>query len=394
VDFEETEEERMIAETSREIAGEFGPDYWREHEEEEKFGQEFWDTLVNNNFTGVIIPEEYGGEGMGMLELEIAMDEMASNGCGMAPIWYLCVQEVFCSNPISRLGTEEQKEKYLPKLAKGMEGCMALTEPDAGSNTLNTKTLAVEDDNGYIINGQKMFISNVDRSSMMLLVTRTTPKEEVKRKSEGLTLFLVDLPDESVSWEAMPKHGINYSHTCTVHIDDLIISEDSILGGNGRIGKGWQDLVEVLNPERISFGTAGVGIGTCALKYAVEYANTRDVFGDPIGSYQGLQFPMAASFAKLECARLMNRRAAWLLDHGKPYVADANLGKYMSVEAGMEACYNAMQALGGYGYAKEQHVERWWREMQLCRLAPVTNQMSLAYIGEHIMGMPKSFRTV
>jgi len=394
MDFGEEDGQRMVAESAREIANNFGPDYWLEHEEEEKFGQEFWDILVDNNFTGIIIPEEYEGEGMGMLELEIAMDEMSSNGCGLAPIWYLCVQEVFCSNPISRLGTKEQKERYLPRLAKGMEACMALTEPDAGSNTLNTKTFAVKRGDEYVINGQKTFITNIDRSKLMLLITRTAPKEKVKRKTDGLTLFLVELPDNAVTWKPIAKHGINYSHTCTVNIDALIVSEDNVLGGAERTNNGWQDLVEVLNPERISFGTAGVGIGTCALKYAVNYVKERNVFGDPIGSYQGIQFPMAASFANLECGRLMNRKAAWLLDHGRPYADEANIGKYVSINAGIEACYNAMQAFGGYGYTKELHVERWWREVQLCRLAPVTNQMSLAYIGQHVMGLPKSFRTV
>ena len=389
MDFEETEEQKMIADTSREIAGEFGPDYWLEKEEEGEFGQECWDTLVKNNFTGILVPEDYEGEGMGMLEFSIAVDELASMGCAAG--WYLGINAIFGVTPVKKFGTEEQKEKYLPKLAKGMEACMALTEPDSGSNTLNTKTLAVKEGDEYVINGQKMFTTHADRANLMLLITRTTPREKAERKTSGITLFLVDLPDKSVTCESIPKHAMNYSHTCSVFIDDLRVPEDAVVG---EVDEGWWAATEVLNPERMWGASLGCGLGTCALNYAIDYAKKRNVFGDPIGSYQGIQLPIANAWTKIQAARLLTRKGAYLHDKGEFYLDVANAAKHVATDAATDACWTAVQTFGGYGFAKEQHVERWWREVQLMRLAPITGQLELALIGQHILGLPKSFRTV
>jgi acyl-CoA dehydrogenase len=394
MNFEFNEEQRMIANAARDIAKDFPPEYWREKEENGEFAEEFFKAVCEAGFMGIVIPEEYGGGGYGMTELLIAMEELAANGCGMAGIWYMVLTEVFGALTIVRHGTEEQKEKYLPKIAKGeMEFCMALTEPDAGTNTLAIRTTAVKDGDEWVINGNKIFISGADRAKGMLIIARTTPREKVEKKTHGISLFLADLPNDAVKVNPIPKHGINYSKTCEVSFNNLRLPENALIPP---LDGGWYHLLDTLNPERMSFTTAAIGISRLAISKAVEYSKQRKVFADPIGSYQGLQFPLAEAYATLECAKLMNFKAATLFDQGAHYRevgAAANMAKAVAVEAGIKAVYWAMQTFGGYGYAKEYDVERWWREINLIRLAPVTQQMALNFIAEHILGMPKSYRT-
>ncbi len=394
MNFELNEEQRMIASTAKEIAQDFPPEYWREKEEKGEFAEEFFKAIAKAGFFGIVIPEEYGGSGYGMTELLIAMEELAANGCGMGGIWYLVLTEVFGGLTIVRHGTEEQKEKYLPKIAKGeMEFCMALTEPDAGTNTLAIRTRAVKDGDEWVINGNKIFISGADRAKGMLIIARTTPREEAPKKTYGLSLFLADLPNDAIKVSPIPKHGINYSKTCEVSFNDLRLPENALIPPQDQ---GWYLILDTLNPERMSFTTAAIGIARLAIGKAVEYSKQRRVFADPIGSYQGLQFPLAEAYAELQCAKLMNFKAAWLFDNNASYreVGEAaNMAKVVAVEAGIKAVYWAMQMFGGYGYAKEYDVERWWREVNLIRLAPVTQQMALNYIAEHVLGMPKSYRT-
>jgi acyl-CoA dehydrogenase len=394
LNFEFNEEQRMIANAARDIAKDFPPEYWREKEENGEFAEEFFKAVCEAGFMGIVIPEEYGGGGYGMTELLIAMEELAANGCGMAGIWYMVLTEVFGALTIVRHGTEEQKEKYLPKIAKGeMEFCMALTEPDAGTNTLAIRTTAVKDGDEWVINGNKIFISGADRAKGMLIIARTTPREKVEKKTHGISLFLADLPNDAVKVNPIPKHGINYSKTCEVSFNNLRLPENALIPP---LDGGWYHLLDTLNPERMSFTTAAIGISRLAISKAVEYSKQRKVFADPIGSYQGLQFPLAEAYATLECAKLMNFKAATLFDQGAHYRevgAAANMAKAVAVEAGIKAVYWAMQTFGGYGYAKEYDVERWWREINLIRLAPVTQQMALNFIAEHILGMPKSYRT-
>jgi len=395
MDFEFTEEQKMIANSARDIAKDFPPEYWREKDEKGEFAEEFWKALSKAGFTGIVIPEEYGGAGMGMTELLIAIEELCANGCGMAGNWYLVLTEVFGGMSIVRHGTEEQKEKYLPGIAKGeLEFCMALTEPDAGTNTLNIKTRAEKDGDEWVINGNKIFISGADRAKGMLIIARTTPREKAEKKTHGISLFLTDLPNPAVKVNPIPKHGINYSKTCEVSISNLRLPEDALMPP---LDWGWYSLLDTLNPERMCFTTAAIGIAKAAINKAVEYTKQRKVFaGEPIGSYQGLQFPLAEAYATLETARLMNFKASTLFDNQADYREVgkyANMAKVVAVEAGLKAVYWAMQCFGGYGYAREHDVERWWREINLIRLAPVTQQMALAYIGENLLGMPKSYRT-
>jgi acyl-CoA dehydrogenase len=393
MDFNFTEEQKMIANTAREIAKSFPPEYWREKDLKEEFGEEFYKAIGEAGFTGMVIPEKYGGAGKGITELLIAMEELAANGCGMAGMWYLVITEDFGGISILRHGTEAQKEKYLPGIASGdIEFCMGLTEPDAGTNTLNTKTRAQKVADGWIINGNKTWISGADRARGMLLITRTTPKEKAPRKTFGLSLFLIDLPNPAVNVTTIPKHGINYSHSCDIGINDLKVTEDALMPP---LDGGWYSLLDTLNIERMSFTTAAIGIARLAMSKAIDYSRDRKIFGDtPIGSYQGLQFNLAEAYAGIEAAKLLNFKASTLYDNGAS-IAEVgkivNPAKVLAVESGIKAVYWAMQTFGGYGYAREYDVERWWREINLIRLAPVSQQMALSYVGEHILGMPRSY---
>jgi acyl-CoA dehydrogenase len=388
MDFELSAEQKMIVETAKEISRDYGPEYWREKDKKHEFPEEFWKSLVEAGFTGVVVPEKYGGGGMGMFEMVLAMETLASEGCGLAGEWFLCLSSVFGGLSLSKHGSEVQKERYLPRIAKGFEFCLSLTEPDAGTNTLNIKTSAVKEGGTYRINGQKMFISGADRAKGMLLVTRTTPLEKAAKRTLGMSLFVVDLPNPAVEINPIEKHGINYSKTFEMYISDLRVGEECVLG---EVDKGWSLLLDTLNPERMSFSAASCGIGSLAIKKAVDYAKERRVFDAPIGAHQGIQFPLADAKAKIEAARLLNYKAALLFDRGVDCGAEANMAKVAAVDAGISAVYHAMQTFGGYGYAVEYDVERWWREINLVRLAPVTHQMALAFIGQHVLGLPKSY---
>ena len=388
MDFELTAEQKMIVQTAADIARDFGPEYWREKDKKHEFPEDFWKSLVEAGFTGIVVPEKYGGGGLGMFEMVLAMETLVSEGCGLAGEWFLCLSSVFGGLSISKHGSEAQKEKYLPQIAKGLEFCLALTEPDAGTNTLNIKTMAVKDGEGYLVNGQKMFISGADRAKGALLVARTTPADKAAKRTLGLSLFVVDLPDPAVEIISIEKHGINYSKTFEMYIENLRVPAENLLG---EADKGWYSVLDTLNPERMSFSAAACGLGLLAIRKAVDYAKERKVFDAPIGSYQAVQFPLAEAKAKIEATRLLNYKAAMLYDKGQDCGAEANMAKVAAVEAGTSAVYHAMQAFGGYGYAVEYDVERWWREVNLIRLAPVTHQMALAYIGQHVLGLPKSY---
>lgn len=388
LDFELTAEQKMIVNAASDIAKDFDSEYWRNKDKNHEFPEDFWKTLVSAGFVGIPFPEKNGGGGMGLFEMILAMETLTTESCGLAGTWFLCLTSVFGGLSILKHGNEDQKEKYLPKIANGMEFCLGLTEPDAGTNTLNIQTMAVEDGDHYVVNGRKTLISGVDRAKGMVLVTRTTPLDKAPKRTSGLTLFLVDLPSPTVEVVPIEKHGINYSKTCDVYITDLRLPRENLLGEKD---KGWYLILDTLNPERMSFSSAAGGIGLLAISKAVEYAKQRCVFGPPIGSYQALQFPLAETKAKIEAAKMLNYKAAWLYDRGQPCGAEANMAKIAAVDAGTQAVYHAMQTFGGYGYAVEYDVERWWREVNLIRLAPVTHQMALAFIGEHVLGLPKSY---
>ena len=386
--FELTPEQKMIVSAASDVARDFDAEYWRNKDKNHEFPGDFWKALVEAGFVGIVVPEKYGGGGMGMSEMLLAMETLTSESCGFAGTWFLCLTSVFGGLSLVKHGNEDQKERYLPKIVKGTEFCLGLTEPDAGTNTLNIQTAAVEDGDEFVVNGRKTLISGVDRAKGMVLITRTTPLEKAPKRTIGLSVFLVDLPNPAIEVTPIEKHGINYSKTCDVYITDLRIPRGNMLGEKD---KGWYVILDTLNPERISFAGAAGGIGLLAMKKAIEHAKQRNVFGAPIGSYQALQFPLAEAKAKIEAARLLTYKAAWLYDKGKPCGAEAAMAKVSAEEAGAQAVYHAMQTFGGYGYAVDYDVERWWREVNLIRLAPVTHQMALAFIGEHVLGLPKSY---
>lgn len=392
MDFELSDEQRMIVDTAEKIARSYNADYWLGKESRHEFPQEFIDELGRTGFLGFGIPEEYGGNGLGLTEAALAFEALGAKGGGAAPGLVYLLASVFGGLSVLNHGNEDQKKKYLPPIADGrLMVSLGLTEPDAGSNTMNTRTFARKDGDHYVINGNKIFISGVEDAGAVVLVTRTTKKEDVKKKSQGLSLFLIDLPQEAIHLSDIPKHGVDFIGTYELGIDDLRVPRSALLGQEGR---GWYHILDTLNPERIVAATTAVGVGKAAVAHAVRYANERQVFGRPIGSHQGLQFPLAAAYNKLECAWLATLQAATLYDRNAPQkrVGDvSNMAKYAATEAAVEAVYHAMQTLGGYGFAKEYHIERWWREVQLVRLAPITQQMTLNYTAEHILGLPRSY---
>lgn len=388
MNFAPPEERGMVRSTAEAVAEEFGPEYWREKEEAGEFAHGFWDALAEAGFHGLLIPEEYGGAGMGMATMGDAMETLCAEGCGMAGTWYLVLAASMAAVGLDAHGSETQKERYLPDIAAGDRNfSIAITEPDAGTNTLNVATRAERDGDEYVLNGKKAWITFSDRADDMILVTRTTPREDVERGTEGISLFIVDMDDPGIEVAPIPKHGINYSNSCEVFIENVHVPAENLLGSEG---EGWWVLVDMLNPERIAFSAAATGIGKLAAHTAIEYANEREVFGAPIGSHQAVSFPITQAYARMETAALMREKAAWRFDRGEDCAYEANVAKATAVEAGIDAVEHAMQAFGGWGYARENHLERWWREINLTRLAPVTQQMAYNHLA-HQLGFPRSY---
>ncbi|MFY4814381.1 acyl-CoA dehydrogenase family protein [Haloarcula sp. AONF1] len=388
MNFEATEERSMIRSTAADVAAEYGPEYWREKEEAGEFGEEFWDELAAAGFHGLLVPPEYEGAGMGIQEMGLVMETLCAEGCGMAGTWYLVLTAGMAAVGISENGTEAQKQTYLPDIANGKRNfSIGITEPEAGTNTLNVATRAEKDGDEYVLNGNKAWITFADRADNMILVTRTTPRDEVERGTDGISLFIVDMDDPDIDVSPIPKHGINYSKSCEVFIEDVRVPGENLLGEED---DGWWALVDMLNPERIGFAAAGTGIGKLAADTAIEYASDREVFDAPIGTHQAVSFPITKAYARMETAALMREKASWLYDQGEECGYETNVAKATAVSAGIEAVKQSMQAFGGWGYAKEYDVERWWREINLTRLAPVSQQMAYNHIGQHL-GFPRSY---
>jgi len=378
----------LIESTATEIAEEYGPAYWREKEEAGEFAGEFWDALAEADFHGLLVPEDYGGAEMGMQEMGLAMETLCAEGCGMAGTWYLVLTAGMAAVGIRENGTEAQKEQYLTDIAAGERNfSIGITEAGAGTNTLNVATRAERDGDDFVLNGEKAWITFSDRADNIILVTRTTPREDVDRGTDGITLFIVDMDDPGIEVSPISKHAMNYSKSCEVFIENVRVPEENVLG---EVDRGWEPLIDMLNPERIGFSAAGTGIGKLAAETAIEYANDREVFDTPIGTHQAVSFPITRAYAQMETASLMREKAAWLYDHGQQCGYETNVAKAVAVEAGIEAVKQSMQAFGGWGFATEYDVERWWREINLTRLAPVTQQMAYNHIGQQL-GFPKSY---
>jgi acyl-CoA dehydrogenase len=388
MDYGETQEHAMIRDAVSDIASDYDRDYWKSHVEEKEFPEEYWQDLADDGWLGVTIPEEYGGVGMGMLEMSIIIEEL-SRGGGQGGIIFV-LTPVFGGIGIERHGTEAQKEEYLTGIASGdIRFCMGLTEAGAGTNSLNIKTSAERDGDEFVLSGQKMWISGVENADTMLLVARTSELSS-SNPTHGVTLFLVDDPaaQDGIDLTPVDVEVPWFETQYQVDIEGLRVHEDDILGTEDG---GMYLLWDTLNTERIAGAASAIGGGLRAVDLAVEYANDRSVFGQPIGAHQAIQHPLADAYADLMCAREMTYKASWKWDNGEDAGMEANAAKLRASEAATEAADHAIQTHGGSGFASDYEVYDIWQNMRLTQTVPVTNEMVRNFIAEHHLGLPRSY---
>jgi acyl-CoA dehydrogenase len=388
MDFQLTEEQEEIKKQVRALCSRFPDEYWRERDESGEFPWEFYKAIADGGWLGITIPKEYGGSGLGITEAALVMQTVAECGGGTQACSSIHLG-IFGLEPLIKYGTDAMKEKYLPQILSGeLHVSFAVTEPDAGTNTTQITTFATRQGDGYMINGRKVFITKAREAKKMLLLTRTTPYEQVQKKTMGMSLFFADVDPQAVEIRELHKCGRKAVDTNMLFIDSLYASKEDLIGEEGR---GFYYILDGINPERVLIASEAIGMGKRAVEKAVQYAKERIVFNRPIGMNQGIQFPLAESYAKLETAELMVYKAAWLYDQGKACGKEANIAKYMAADAAYEAADRAVQAHGGYGYMKDYDVERYWREVRLFRIAPISQEMVLNYVGEHVLGLPRSY---
>lgn len=390
MDFTLNNEQRLIVDTSTSIGNDFGLDYWRACDGEKRFPREFWLAVCDAGLSGVALPEEVGGAGLGAFEMVLVIEALAAGGGGATVGQLFMNNAIFGGVAISSFGSAEMKEELLPALMAGdLNFCMALTEPNAGSNSLGLESFAEETGNGWVLSGQKTWITGVGEAGKMLVIARTKKASEVMRRTEGLSMFLIDVDREGLTHTPIEKLGTNTLSSSAVFFDNVKIHAHELVG---TLNGGWKELLDILNTERLVTTAGLVGAGRLALRLAVEYANDRKVFGStPISKYQGLQFPLAQCWADVEAASLLNYRAASNYDAGLPFGSEANAAKLLAAQVAARATEQAMQTMGGMGYSKEYHVERLWRDCRLFRFAPVSEEMILNYIAMHDLGMPRSY---
>ncbi|MCW2786800.1 MAG: acyl-CoA dehydrogenase [Marmoricola sp.] len=377
------------------VAAKYDNAYWSRCEEEHRFPDEVFKDLGDGGWLGLCIPEEYGGGGQGLLELAVANDTLCASGGTQGTFIYVTTPG-FGAMTLVRHGTDEQKHRILPGLAAGdIQFCFALTEPDAGSNAIEIKTAARRDGDDFLIKGQKVWISNVERADWMVAVTRTIPAAEAAQsgsRTHGFTLFLIDVKEAlaagTLSYTPIPKMGSNILASSQVFFDDVRVPAENVLG---EVDKGFGVLWDVLNPERILAAAGGVGSADAALDVASKYAREREVFGRPIGSNQAIQFPLAQIKAKTELARLMTYKAAWLFDQGLPCGAETSFAKLTGAQVGWEAANQAFQTFGGMAYSKEYPVERLFRDARIAKNIPISEELVLAHIGTQVLGLTRSY---
>jgi acyl-CoA dehydrogenase len=388
VDFAFTEEQQSIRTAIEKVCANFGDDYWLKKDREGGFPHDFHAALASAGWLGIAMPTAVGGAGLGITEAAIMMQAIAESGGGLSAASAVHIN-IFGLHPAVVFGTPEQQQRWLPPLIAGREkACFGVTEPDAGLNTLKLKTMATRQGDHYLVTGQKIWISTAQVADKILLLARTTPIDEVKTPRGGLTLFYTDLDRSRIEVREIEKLGRKAVDSNQLFIDALRVPvEDRI----GEEGKGFDYILHGMNPERVLLGAEAIGLGRVALKRAAKYANERIVFDRPIGKNQGIQHPLAERWMELEAANLVMLRAAWLYDKGLPCGPDANAAKYLGGEAGFRACETAVLTHGGMGYAKEFHVERYFREAMLPRIAPVSPQLIFSFIAEKVLGLPKSY---
>ena len=388
MDFSLTPEQEAIREATFAICDGFGDAYWLKKDHDGGFPQDFYEAFAKDGWLGICIPEEYGGSGLGITEATIMLQAVAESGAGMSGASSIHIN-VFGLNPVVVFGSDEQKRRMLPPMAEGkVKSCFAVTEPNTGLNTTKLKTRAVRQGDRYVVNGQKVWITTAQVAEKMLLLARTTPIEEVKSPTDGLSLFYTDLDRSRVTVRVIDKMGRKAVDSNEMFFDNLEVPVEDRIGDEG---KGFRYILHGMNPERVLLAGEAIGLGRVALKRAASYAKERIVFDRPIGMNQGIQHPLAQNWMELEAANLVTMKAAWEYDNDLPCGAMANAAKYLAAEAGFNACQQAVMTHGGFGYAKEYHVERYLREVMIPRIAPVSPQMILCFIAEKVLGLPRSY---
>tara|TARA_Y100001934_G_scaffold121268_1_gene148299 strand:+ start:188 stop:1354 length:1167 start_codon:yes stop_codon:yes gene_type:complete len=388
MDFEFTEEQESIRTAVQRICDEFDADYWLERDRDGAFPEAFVRAITDGGWLGIAMPEAYGGSGLGILETSILAHTIARSGAGMSGASAVHLN-LFGPNPIVVFGNEEQKQRFLPPLIQGKErACFGVTEPDAGLNTTRLATRADRDGDSYVINGRKMWTTTAQTATKILLIARTTPLEDCAKPTDGLTLFFTDLNRDRIEVRLIEKMGRKAVDSNALFIDDLVVPAADRIGEEGQ---GWECLLHGLNPERILIAAEAVGLGQAALERASTYARERVVFDRPIGMNQAIQHPLAVNWMELESAHLMVLKAATLYDAGKSCGAEANSAKYLAAEAGLRACQRSVLTHGGMGYAREFHVERYLREIQIPVIAPISQELIKSFIAERVLDQPKSY---
>ena len=383
-----TEEQDAIREGVARICANYGDEYWRKTDETGTFPEGFVADMAAGGWLGVAMPESVGGAGLGLTEASIVMQTVAQSGAGFSGASAIHLN-IFGPMPLVKFGTDAQRQHHLPRLISGEDKmCFAVTEPNSGLDTSSLETKAERTNDGYMINGRKIWTTSAQRANKILIIARTTPKDQCAKPTQGLSLFYTDLDRVKIEANPIPKMGRKAVECNTLFIDGLEVSKDDLVGEEG---KGFQYLLHGLNPERVLFAVEAVGLGRAALNKAVSYAKERVVFGRPIGQNQGIQHPLAKAWAELEAADLLAFKAAALYDRGLECGAEANAAKYLGAEAGYSACETAVLTHGGMGYAKEYDVERYMREAMIARIAPISREMILNYIAERVLHLPKSY---
>ncbi len=383
-----TEAQQELRAQILKLCADFGDDYWLKIDQEARFPEEFYRAVAAGGWLGIAMPEEFGGAGLGISEATVMMQAVAESGACMSGASAIHMN-IFGLNPVVVFGTPAQKKRFLPPLIAGTEkACFGVTEPNTGLNTTELKTRAEKRGDRYVINGQKIWISTAQVADRILLLARTTPLDQVKRKTDGLTLFYTKLDRAKVEVRLIHKMGRHGVDSNMLFFDGLEVPEEDRIGAEG---EGFRLILHGLNPERILIAGEAVGIGQAALSRAANYARTREVFGRPIGQNQGIQHPLARCWAQLEAAGLLTMKAAALYDAGRECGAEANAAKYLAAEAGFAAAEAAVLTHGGMGYAQEYQVERYFRESMIPRIAPVSRELILSHIAEKVLGLPKSY---
>jgi acyl-CoA dehydrogenase len=388
IDFALTELQRSLRDAVEKVCARFGDDYWLKRDREGAFPEEFRAAIAADGWLGICIPQAYGGAGLGITEAAIMMEAITRSGAGLSGASAVHMN-IFGLNPVVVYGTEEQKRRMLPPIAAGKEkACFAVTEPNAGLQTTKLQTRAERRGDRYVISGEKVWISTAQVADKMLILARTTPLEEVRKPTDGLSLFYTALDRRFVEVREIDKMGRAAVDSNLMFIDGLEVPLEDRIGDEG---SGFKYILHGLNPERVLVGAEAIGLGRAALRRAAAYAKERVVFDRPIGQNQAIQHPLAERWMELEAAGGMVFKAAWLYDNGQSCGPEANAAKFLAAEAGFKACQTAVMTHGGFGYAKEYHVERYFRESMIPRLAPVSRELILCFIAERVLGLPRSY---